>query len=127
MRYMLDTNILIALSKARPGLAEKLAGYPANAILLSSVVVAEIENGIAKSACQEHNRRVSDALLSGFGIAKFDTAAARQYGPIRAQLERQGQLIGPYDLMIVSHALAMNATLVTDDVGEYSRVPGACY
>jgi tRNA(fMet)-specific endonuclease VapC len=71
MRYMLDTNILIALSKARPGLAEKLAGYPANAILLSSVVVAEIENGIAKSACQEHNRRVSDALLSGFGIAKF--------------------------------------------------------
>ena len=124
MRYLLDTNILIAMSKERPGLAERLARYPASAILISSVVVAEIEYGISKSVRQEHNRRVFDALLDGFTVVAFDTVAARRYGPIRAQLEKQGQLIGPYDLMIAAHAQALGAVLVTDNVGEFSRVEG---
>jgi len=124
MRYLLDTNILIALSKERPGLLERLANIPASGILLSSVVVAEIEYGIAKSARREHNRRVFDAILEGFQIAPFDAAAARLYGPIRAKLERQGQVIGPYDLMIAAHARALDAVLVTDNVGEFERVEG---
>lgn len=124
MPYLLDTNILIALSKARPGLAERLAPIPASAILISSVVVAEIEYGIAKSARQAHNRQVFDTLLAGFQVVPFDTAAARLYGPIRAQLEQQGRLIGPYDLMIAAHAQALNAVLVTDNVGEFARVKG---
>ena len=122
MRYLLDTNILIAMSKERPGLADRLAQYPASAIQISSVVVAEIEYGIAKSARQEHNRRVFDTLLEGFTVVAFDTVAARRYGPIRAHLEKQGQLIGPYDLTIAAHAQALGAVLVTDNVGEFSRV-----
>jgi tRNA(fMet)-specific endonuclease VapC len=124
MRYLLDTNILVAMSKERPGLAQRLGGVPASAILLSSVVVAEIEYGISKSARLEHNRRVFDALLGGFNVVAFDAAAAKHYGPLRALLERQGQLIGPYDLMIAAHALALDATLVTDNVREFSRVAG---
>jgi tRNA(fMet)-specific endonuclease VapC len=124
MRYILDTNILIAMSKERPGLADRLARHPAQAVLLSSVVVAEIEYGIAKSSRQEHNRRVFDALLGGFPVVAFDAVAARLYGPIRVQLERQGQPIGPYDLMIAAHAIALNAVLVTDNMGEFSRVDG---
>lgn len=124
MRYLLDTNILIAMSKERPGLSERLASHPATSILLSSVVVAEIEYGIAKSARREHNRRVFDALLTGFPVVDFDAEAARVYGPIRAELEKQGRLIGPYDLMIAAHALALNTVLVTGNEGEYSRVAG---
>lgn len=124
MRYLLDTNVLIALTKNRPGLMDRLEVCPAGAILLSSVVVAEIEYGIAKSVRQEHNRRVFDTLLSGFMVVTFDAMAAKRYGPLRAQLEHQGRLIGPYDLMIAAHALALDATLVTDNVGEFSRVPG---
>lgn len=124
MRYLLDTNILIAMSKNRPGLLTRLENYSASAILLSSVVVAEIEYGIAKSARQEHNRRVFDTLLDGFQLVPFDAAAARRYGPIRAELERRGQLIGPYDLMIAAHAQALGAVLVTDNTSEFSRVEG---
>ncbi|TCJ14716.1 type II toxin-antitoxin system VapC family toxin [Parasulfuritortus cantonensis] len=124
MAYLLDTNILIAMSKERPGLAERLARHPASAILLSSVVVAEIEYGIAKSTRAEHNRRVFDCLLGGFPVIPFDEAAARAYGPIRAQLEREGRLIGPNDLMIAAHARALGAVLVTDNVGEFARVDG---
>lgn len=124
MRYLLDTNILIALSKARPGLAERLEKIPTSAVLLSSVVVAEIEYGIAKSARREQNQKVFDHLLSGFSVVPFDAQAAKRYGPIRTELERKGQLIGPYDMMIAAHALALDATLVTDNMGEFVRVDG---
>ena len=123
-RYLLDTNILIAMSKGRSGLAERLAGIPAETVLLSSVVVAEIEYGIAKSVRQEHNRRVFDVLLDGFAVVPFDHAAACFYGPIRAQLERVGRLIGPNDLMIAAHARALDAVVVTANVGEFTRVDG---
>jgi tRNA(fMet)-specific endonuclease VapC len=122
MRHLLDTNILIAMTKEHPGVLERLTSTPASAILLSSVVVAEIEYGIAKSARKEHNQRVFDKLLNGFQVVPFDATAARLYGPIRARLERQGRLIGPYDLMIAAHARALDAVLVTDNVGEFTRV-----
>lgn len=77
MRYLLDTNILVAMSKERPGLANRLAGILAEAVLLSSGVIAEIEYGIAKSTRQEHNRRVFDALLQGFPVVDFNAAAAK--------------------------------------------------
>ena len=124
MPFLLDTNILIAMSKRRPGLAERLEGIPAAAVVLSSVVVAEIEYGIAKSGRRQHNRRVFDTLLSGFQVLPFDAAAARLYGPIRAELEKRGLLIGPYDIMIAAHARSIEAVLVTDNAQEFGRVAG---
>lgn len=124
MPYLLDTNMLIALSKTRGGVAERLGSLPASAIVLSSVVVAEIEYGIAKSSHQARNRKVFDALLNGFQTAPFDHAAARHYGPLRATLEQHGRLIGPNDLMIAAHALSLDAVVVTDNVSEFTRVEG---
>ena len=124
VQFLLDTNILIAMSKQRLGLADRLENIPADAILLSSVVVAEIEYGIVKSGRRQHNRRVFDSLLSGFRVLPFDAAAARLYGPIRAQLKKRGRLIGPYDLMIAAHAQSLDAVLVTDDTKEFDRVAG---
>jgi tRNA(fMet)-specific endonuclease VapC len=54
----------------------------------------------------------------------FNDSAAEQYGRLRAALEKQGALIGPYDLLIVSIALANNVTLVTHNTDEFKRVPG---
>jgi tRNA(fMet)-specific endonuclease VapC len=54
----------------------------------------------------------------------FNDSAAEQYGRLRAALEKQGALIGPYDLLIVSIALANNVTLVTHNTHEFRRVPG---
>jgi len=124
MLFLLDTNILIAMSKQRPGLVDRLEGVPADAILLSSVVVAEIEYGIAKSGRRQHNRRVFDTLLAGFQVVPFDAAAARLYGPIRADLEKRGRLIGSYDLLIAAHAKSVDALLVTDNAKEFDRVAG---
>jgi tRNA(fMet)-specific endonuclease VapC len=122
--YLLDTNILIAVSKKRPGLSKKLSALPASDILLSSVVLAEIEYGIAKSAKPELNRQVYDSILRGFAVADFGVAAARHYGALRLGLERRGEIIGPNDSMIAAQALATGAVLVTDNTAEFSRVPG---
>jgi tRNA(fMet)-specific endonuclease VapC len=124
VRYLLDTNILIAVSKNRPGLAERLRLLPSSAILLSSVVLAEIEYGIVKSAKPELNRQLYDAMLRGFELVEFGASAAKRYGMLRVELERRGQVIGPNDLMIAAQALATDAVLVTDNVGEFSRVGG---
>ena len=124
MRYLLDTNSVIALSKQVPPVVDRLGHCLASDILLSTVVLAEIEYGIAKSARQAHNRQVFNALLQGFPVHAFDLSATRHYGPLRAELERRGQLIGPYDMMIAAQALSLDVTLVTDNTGEFSRVAG---
>jgi tRNA(fMet)-specific endonuclease VapC len=123
-RFLLDTNILIALTKKHPCPAERLSSVPAKAVLLSTVVLAEIEYGIAKSTRKEHNRTIFERLLQGFQILPFNETAAGHYGPIRAALERRGELIGPYDLMIAAQARAENAVLVTDNVQDFQRVEG---
>ena len=82
-RYVLDTNILIAVSKRRAGLAERLRGLPASDLPLSSVVLAEIEYGIVKSTKPELNRQVHDAMLRRFNVVDFGAAAARHYGVLR--------------------------------------------
>jgi tRNA(fMet)-specific endonuclease VapC len=67
---------------------------------------------------------VFDTLLSGFQVLPFDPAAAKLYGPIRADLEKRARLIGAYDLMIAAHARSIEAVLVTDNTKEFGRVAG---
>ena len=124
VRYLLDTNILIAVSKNRLGLSERLHKLPASALLLSSVVLAEIEYGIVKSAKAARNREVWDAMLRQFELVPFGAGAARHYGALRHALETRGQVIGPNDMMIAAQALDAEAALVTDNVGEFSRIDG---
>ncbi|MBL6830923.1 MAG: PIN domain-containing protein [Pirellulales bacterium] len=124
MRYLLDTNVLIALTKGLGRVAERLEKLDAASVLIPAVVVAEIEYGIAKSRKRSVNRRVFDELLSSFAVSVFDAAAAAAYGPIRASLERKGRLIGPNDLLIAATAVALKATLVTDNLREFQRVDG---
>lgn len=124
MRYLLDTNMVIALSKGVLALQPWLRQCPVEDLVLSSIVVAELEYGISKSGRQAHNRRVFDSLLEAFAIVPFDHAAAREYGVLRSALERVGRPIGPNDLLIAAHARALRLTLVTDNTSEFARVDG---
>jgi tRNA(fMet)-specific endonuclease VapC len=63
-------------------------------------------------------------LLATVSELVFDGPAAREAGRIRALLESQGGMIGVYDVLLASHARSMGLTLVTANVGEFSRVPG---
>lgn len=123
MRYMLDTNICIyAVKKKFSCLSERLLSHPKKNICISSIVKAEIEYGIFKSAAPEKNRQTFKKFLTGISVLPFDESAAEEYGKIRAALERQGTPIGGNDLLIGAQCRALNYILVTHNAKEFSRI-----
>jgi tRNA(fMet)-specific endonuclease VapC len=124
MRYLLDTNIIIAAMKGRSEILGHLESTPLEDVILSPVVLGELEFGAEKSRQAERNRARLAELAERLPLAPMDAVASRCYGEVRAHLERLGTPIGANDLWIAAQALAMGAILVTDNLGEFSRVPG---
>jgi tRNA(fMet)-specific endonuclease VapC len=123
MTYLLDTNICIKLMNERDSPAAlKLASVSPREVCLCSVVKAELYHGAAKSG-RAKNIALVRMLATAFESLPFDDPAAEIYGEIRVALEKQGKLIGPYDLLIAATALAHDAILVTHNTEEFRRVP----
>jgi tRNA(fMet)-specific endonuclease VapC len=124
MRYFLDTNICIyIINQHPPNIIAKFTQFDPYEIGISAIVVSELQYGVAKSSQPQRNQQRLDAFLMPFQVVPYDTAAAQAYGPIRAALEKSGQLIGREDLLIAAHALANDLTLVTNNEQEFLRVP----
>ena len=122
MKVMLDTNICIAIIKRKPpAVLRRFAAYKIGDIGISCVTLAELEWGVAKSLHMEKNQAALDEFVLPLEIANFDRDAARVYGRIRATLEKKGTPIGSLDMMIGAHALALSATLATNNKREFSR------
>jgi tRNA(fMet)-specific endonuclease VapC len=122
--YLLDTNILIAALKGRLEVRKRLNSLPLSAMRLSAIVLGELEFGAEKSAHGERNRIRLAALAQRLPLVGIDFDTTRHYAQVRALLERKGTPIGANDTWIAAQALTINATLVTDNEREFSRVPG---
>ncbi len=121
--YLLDTNIVIAAMKGHQAVSARLETLPLSTLRLSGIVLGELEFGAEKSAFGERNRRRLSALTERLPLVGIDQETARHYGLVRALLERQGTPIGANDTWIAAQALRIGATLVTDNLREFSRVP----
>ena len=122
--YMLDTNICIyVLNKHSDSLRHKFKAV--KNLGISAVTYAElcfgIENG--KASLQHQRREQLDAFVRLLLIEPLDQDVGLYYSRIRSRLKRQGRLIGNNDLFIAAHALSLGAVLVTNNVGEFKRVP----
>lgn len=125
MSWMLDTNVAIQIIRERPqSVLARLALHRPGDVLISSISVAELYHGAAKSQKRAQNESALEQFLIPLEIVPFDLAAAAAYGPVRAALERDGTPIGPLDTLIAAHALSRRAVLVTNNMGEFQRVPG---
>ena len=125
MIYLLDTNICIYLIKrCPPQVLERFRRCAVGDIGLSTVTLAELQYGVAKSLFPAQNQQALDAFTLPLEVVAFDAAAAVAYGPVRAALERQGTPIGALDLLIAAHALSLGVILVTNNPREFSRVSG---
>ncbi len=125
--YLLDTNICIFLLNQRGGfenIIQRMDGMSRENIGISAISVAELEFGIAASKKQNDNAKRLERFLLDFEVIDFNRASAAAYGPIRSTLQAQGTPIGPMDFLIAAHALAIKATLVTNNTSEFQRVPG---
>lgn len=123
MKYLLDTNIVAYIIKKRPiEVFDKLLSVQWEDVGISSIVIAELWFGVAKSQHKEQNKKALENFLAPFTILDFDTKAAEKYAHIRADLEAKGTVIGANDLLIASHALSQELILVTNNVKEFERV-----
>ena len=123
--YLLDTDACIYLINRRAGHERLLSHFEKleyGNVLISSITAAELEYGIAKSKRGAENRNRYGLFIARFEVAPFDERAASMYGLLRATLEASGTPIGPLDTLIAAHALSLNATLITNNVREFSRV-----
>ncbi|HVP85244.1 MAG TPA: type II toxin-antitoxin system VapC family toxin [Rhizomicrobium sp.] len=124
MRYLLDTNIVSDLVRNPQGtIATRIAKLGEDSIFTSIVVTAELYFGLARNRSDRLAGQL-ETVLSGLDIQPWDAPADERYGEIRAFLQGKGKLIGANDLFIAAHALALDATLVSDNTREFSRVPG---
>jgi len=144
MTYLLDTDTTILMmrglsiaaprtekQKQRQEIGKRIIGAcrlhagNGDVIGLSAITIAELEFGACGADEPELERARMRRVLAPF--ARFDFGAeepARHYGEVRATLESTGQCIGPNDLLIAAHALALSATLVTNNIKEFKRVRG---
>jgi tRNA(fMet)-specific endonuclease VapC len=124
MSYLLDTNICIYIMRQHPcQVFERFRKEGVGRVGISSISVAELSYGVAKSQRAARNARALDEFLYPLTVHAFDKPAAHAYGHLRALLERQGTPIGPLDTLIAAHALSLDATLVTNNVSEFRRIP----
>ena len=125
MNYLPDTNAWIAyLNLGASPVKTRFAAHPASAIVLSTVVKAELIFGAQRSARRDDNLRTLGILFETFQSIPFDDVSAEHYGRIRAELADRGTPIGPNDLLIAATALAYNLVVVTHNTREYNRVSG---
>jgi predicted nucleic acid-binding protein len=126
MTYLFDTDTLSNLLKRAPSttLLARLAATPLAAQATTAINLGELVYGATRlgprgAALRE---RIEQILVAELTILPFDAAAARRYGPLRADLERQGLPLAEADLRIAAIALAHGRIVVTANTRHFGRV-----
>lgn len=124
--WLLDTNIISHAVRHPHSLVakriQKLSLTNSQSLCTSVVVACELQFGIARKGAVTLAAKVN-TVLQFVTVLSVDHEVISHYAAIRTHLERAGTPIGPNDLLIAAHALALDATLVSGDT-EFARVPG---
>jgi len=124
LKYLLDTNIVIYTMKNRPQQVRRHFKDHHGRMGISAVTLGELVFGAEHSQQVERNLADIEALAARLEVLPFDESLAYHFEQIRAELNRVGTPIGPYDMMIAGHARACGLTLVTNNVREFERIQG---
>ena len=123
LRYLLDTNIVIYVLKRRPIEVLSVFNQNASRMAISAITLSELYHGAEKSIKVSDNLAAIEDFCSRLDVLPYGSKAAQHYGAIRAGLEKLGQPIGVNDLHIAAHARSEGLVMVTNNVGEFARVP----
>lgn len=124
MTHLLDTDTCIGVLRQRPGMVQRLSQVAPTDCAVSMVTVHELFCGLARALDPAKEQQKVGRFVSAIIELPLDRAGAEAAANIRAELERQGTPIGPYDLLIAGQAVAAGLTLVTNNVREFQRVSG---
>ena len=124
LKYLLDTNIVIYVIKRRPIEVMGVFNENAGRMAISAITLSELFHGAEKSGKVAQNLAVVEEFASLLEVLPYTAKASQHYGAIRSALEKAGQPMGVNDLHIAAHARSEGLTLVTNNLGEFERVPG---
>ncbi len=120
---MLDTNVVSHFLKGHPSVAKHVVAVPMASLCISAITEAELLFGLAKRPDAKRLHMVVQEFLRRVDVLPWDRSAAEYYGIVRANMERQGKTLASLDLLIATHALSVNAALVTND-SAFSQLVG---
>ena len=123
LRYLLDTNIVIYVLKRRPIEVLSLFNENASRMAISALTLSELFQGAEKSSRVSDNLVAIEDFCSRLEVLPYGAKAAQHYGAIRAGLEKTVQPIGVNDMHIAAHARSEGLVVVTNNIGEFARVP----
>jgi tRNA(fMet)-specific endonuclease VapC len=123
-KYMLDTNICIYTIRNQPPQVREAFISHQDQMCVSTVTAMELIFGAEKSAVPEKNLPVIESFLARLAVLDYDLHAAEHTGQLRAELQKIGKPIGPYDQMIAGHARSLGLIVVTNNEREFDRVSG---
>ena len=125
IRYLLDTDSCIYLIKNRPAkVLDQFRRHPPKEVAISTITLFELEYGVAKSAFPQRSEEALSRFLQPLTLLPLDRLAAKEAAAIRAELEKKGTPIGPYDLLIAGLARSGNLALITNNTREFERIEG---
>lgn len=124
MKYLLDTNICIYIINEKPkNVLRRFERYSVTDFGISSITHAELQYGVEKSENKKTNQYALNEFLLPLTILPFHgERLIACYGEIRTSLESEGKTIGPLDMLIATHALSLDLTIVSNNVNEFSRI-----
>ena len=123
MHYLLDTNICIYLIKKRPPeVLDRFRQHSPQDVAISTITLFELQYGVEKSQYPQRSKDALAKFLLPLNLINLDRSSAIEAAIIRAQLEKKGMPIGPYDLLIAGLARSQDMTLVTNNIKEFERV-----
>ncbi|WOG28382.1 type II toxin-antitoxin system tRNA(fMet)-specific endonuclease VapC [Endozoicomonas sp. 8E] len=124
LKFLLDTDISIYVIKRRPAELQSVFNAYDGQIAISSITLSELLHGVEKSANPKKNRDNVESFVSRLEVLEYTPKASAHYGDIRANLEREGLVIGVNDAHIAAHARSEGLIAVTNNVREFERVKG---
>jgi tRNA(fMet)-specific endonuclease VapC len=123
MKYLIDTNTVSFAIRGVGRVGARLKETDPDDVAVSAITESELWFGVDKRGSGKLRQTVED-FLSGVNVLDYDRPAAREFGRIRALLERRGRPIGIADTMIAAHAVSRGLTLVTNNRKHFGRVSG---
>lgn len=122
MKYLLDTNVCIDAMQGHAAVLEHFAQVSPSDCCVSSISRYELMVGVLKCKNPKRERAKVTMLLNAVKSLVFDDRAADVAGQMRAQLEEEGRMIGPYDILLAAQARAYRLRLVSANVDEFGRI-----
>jgi tRNA(fMet)-specific endonuclease VapC len=121
--YLLDTDICSYLMENRHSvLNDKLRSISPELMAVSAVTQGETWYGYAYKEMGLRRRLAAQAFFESIQVLDWPASATLIYGNLRARLRKSGQDIGLNDTMIAAHAIALDATLITNNTRHLSRI-----